>query len=122
MSTTSTTTSTTTADGLQWITARHHRAGRDLPNPSSHGADMPHAFPTPDASYTPLSQAAGAVVTRRASAGRPVAAVTLGQATAQRAGGGDVFAIRFDEHLRVLVFAVRSDPTRLRAERPAYVR
>jgi hypothetical protein len=71
---------------------------------------MPHAFPASDASDTPLSQAAGAVVTRRASAGRPVAAVTLGEATAQRAGGGDVFAIRFDEHRRELVFAVRSDP------------
>ena len=71
---------------------------------------MPHAFPMPDASDAPLPQVAGAVVIRRASTGHPVAAVTLGEATAQRAGGGDVFAIRFDEHRRALVFAVRSDP------------
>jgi hypothetical protein len=110
MSTTGTATSATTTDGFSRITARRHRAGRDLPNPSSHGADMPHAFPAPNASDAPVPQAAGAVVTRRALAGRSVAAVTLGEATAQRVGGGDVFAIRFDKHRRTLVFAVRSDP------------
>lgn len=51
-------------------------------------------------------------MSRKAADGLSNGPVTLGEAvaTAQRAGGGDVFAILFDERRRALILAVRPAP------------
>lgn len=110
------------AQGLRPTTSPDLDPAHDAPITCSTGsssrcsaASAPLPAKTPPAKTPPAKTLPGktaAAVTRRARARLPQAAITLGEAvaTAQSAGGGDVFAILYDERRHALVLAVQASP------------